>query len=162
MAGCDLCGKGGQLYQAMVEGTTMTVCESCKGHGEVVRRIPTAEEQKRERKQRRAGDQTPAGPARAYGNEEMLLLVRPDYAKRIKAGRERLGLKQEDIAKRLRMKESQYQAHETGTRKPDLETARVLEKALRIDLVEQHVEKHDGNAPARSSGPMTIADLMKK
>ena len=164
--GCDLCGRDGQLYQAKIEGTVMTVCDTCKEHGEIVKRIPTAQDLKHEARRERQREQvrTPGldvavrRPQASTG--EVLLLVRPDYGPVIKQARESLGLKQEELAKHLRIKESQLQKYETGGKKPDLETARLLEKALRITLVEQHVEE-GGSQKVEDRGPLTIADMLK-
>jgi len=159
--GCDLCGKEGVMFQVRIEGTVMTVCSSCKEYGEVIRRLPTQQETKREAK-RKPEERTPTTMGGAQGGpRETLLLVVPDYGARVKKARERLGLKQEELAKRLRIKESQLHTYESGMRKPDLETARQLERALRITLVEEHVEEGSSTA-ARASGPVTIADLLKK
>jgi len=72
-----------------------------------------------------------------------------------------MGLKQEDLAKKLRMKESQLHKYESGGKKPDIETARMLEGALKIKLIKQHVEEHGRQTTTSSSGPMTIADMIK-
>ena len=154
---CDLCGKDGVMFQVRIEGTVMTVCSSCARHGDIIRQIPSAKEKERKSK-------TEEKVAAAFGAmrsaQETMLLVVDDYAPRIKKARERLGLKQEDMAKSLKIKESQLQGYETGSHKPDLETARMLEKALRIKLVEEHVEEHAGTQ-ARRSGPFTLGDFVK-
>lgn len=164
--GCDLCGSGGDLYQARIEGTVMTVCASCKEHGEVIRKLPTAQELKAEAKRRQRepesapfDEEAPHRPAPATA--ETLLLVKEGYGPIIKRAREQLGLKQEDLAKRLRIKESQLHKYETGGKRPDLETARLLEKALRINLVEEHVEEHGRQARSAQSGPLTIGDMIR-
>ncbi len=158
LMGCDLCGKEGTLFQTRIEGTVMTVCASCAEYGEVVRRVPGALEKKREEKRK---GKEPEPQTQSFGRGETILLVKADYAKRIKAAREKLNLKQEDLAKRLRMKESQLHAYESGHHKPDLETARTLEKELKISLVEEHVEERQERRAA-SSGPLTIGDLLKR
>lgn len=176
--GCDLCGAEGQLYEARVEGTLMTVCESCKRHGEVVRRVPTAADLKAQSKAaRKAGARSRTGQlsslkyrgmdastgvdTRPMASGEVILLVKPSFGPDIKRAREARGLKQEELAQRLRIKESQLHKYETGVKKPDLETARLLEKALRISLVEQHVEEHQ-NIKAEEAGSLTISDMIKK
>ncbi len=169
--GCDLCGAEGQLYEAKVEGTVMTVCESCKQHGEVIRRVPTAADLKRSKARTRSGSAQSSYRGLGRGSEsadtpsspsgEVILLLKPGFGPGIKRAREALGLKQEQLAQRLRIKESQLHKYETEMKTPDLETARLLEKALRISLVEQHVEEHRA-VKTEHAGPMTIADLMKK
>lgn len=159
---CDLCGKEGQLYQAKVEGSVMTLCEQCKAYGEVIRRIPGAKEKEAIAKQQATRQEERASYSSLAPKGEVLLLVRPDYGKVIKAARERTGIKQEDMAKRLKIKESQLHKYESGTHMPDLETARTLERELRIKLVQEHVESGDAPAAGRASGPLTLGDFIKK
>ncbi len=156
--GCDLCGADGPLFETRIEGTVMTVCQRCSTYGEVIRRVPEASSSKKESKEQ-AWKETPKS-ARAGG--ERLLLVTDDYGPRIKQARERLGLKQEELARRLRMKESQLHKYETGSKKPDLETARLLEKALKITLVESYEEQAVPTRKESASGPLTIGDLLKR
>ncbi len=147
----------------------MTVCKSCASYGEVVRPVRSGERREKsggkqsgeERSGRLAPPSSRAPPLAASG--ERLLIITEGFAGRIKEARERLGLKQEELAKRLRLKESQLHKYETGSQTPDLETARSLERALRITLVEEH---EDGGfaAPGEggAGGPLTIGDLLKK
>lgn len=139
----------------------MNVCSACKEYGQVIKRLPTVKEKKygRSSKERAQGSGTPSSDSQ---QNETLLLVSPEYSKRIKSARERMGLKQEVLAKRLKIKESMLQIYEGGHRKPNLETARLLEKALHITLVEEHIEKHKSTSVKVDSGPLTIADILKK
>jgi putative transcription factor len=160
--GCDLCGANGQLYRAKVEGTTLTVCDTCKEHGEHVERLPNQTELKQQAKQQRyrSAAHQPENHVHAPSGE-VILIVKEGFGSAIKHAREQLGLKQEQLAQRLRIKESQLTKYETGAKKPDLETARLLEKSLRITLVEQHVEQGK-SVKTESSGPLTIGDMLKK
>ncbi len=63
-------------------------------------------------------------------------LVVSDFAQRIRAARQRTGLKQEQLAKKLNEKVSIISALETGRRFPDLKLARKLERFFGIKLVE--------------------------
>lgn len=150
--GCDLCGREGQLYEIRIEGTIMTVCDRCKEHGEVIKRIPTFQEEKKAQREPVRREPT---------HNEILLLVRNDYGPVIKRAREQRGKKQEELAKQLRIKESQLHKYESGTKKPDLETARMLERALGVKLVEEHLEEGGVSGPT-NAGPMTIADLLRQ
>lgn len=160
---CDLCGKQGQLYQARVEGSMMTVCDACKAYAsDVIRRIPSAKESAAVTKQATKLNEERAAYSSLAPKGEVLLLVRPDYGKVIKAAREKTGLTQEDMAKRLKVKESQLHKFESGTHMPDLETARVLERILKVTLVREHVESGDATPSARRAGGFTLADFVKK
>jgi len=39
MALCELCGKEGNLFLAIVEGSQLQVCNQCSGYGKVIKRI---------------------------------------------------------------------------------------------------------------------------
>ena len=151
-----MCGRDGQLYKVRVESTVMTVCEHCKGYGQLIERMPNAREVKVEQKHEKEDSLRRGQPV---SKEETMLLVRSDYGAVLKAAREKTGLLQEEMAKKLNIKESQYHAYESGLHMPDLETARKLEKHLKIILVQEHVEKHEG-ARARMNGPVTIGDMI--
>ena len=166
--GCDLCGAEGQLFRAKIEGTILTVCTTCKEHGEVMERIPSAAELKqqakyaaRKKSHSQSFDATLNAPRHSAPSGEVILLVKPGFGVEIKQARENMNLKQEQLAQKLGIKESQLHKYETGAKKPDLETARFLEKALRINLVEQHVEERQ-HIQKTESGPLTIADMIKK
>jgi len=156
--GCDLCGADGPLFETKIEGTVMTVCTQCKAYGEVIRRLPDerghGRREERPKKRENIILRAPGG--------ERLLLVTEEYGSRIKQARERLGLKQEELAQRLRMKESQLQKYESGSQRPDLETARLLEKTLKITLVESYEEQATPTRKGAASGPLTIGDLLKR
>lgn len=157
--GCDLCGKEGQLYDVKIEGTSMTVCDGCKGYGEVVRRVPTATDiKKKSKRQKREEDRQPHSTSK----DEVLLLVKKSFSQLIREAREKRGLKQEELAQRLGMKESQLHKYESGGKRPDLETARMLERALGITLIEEHIEEHGRQTSSGHAGAMTIADMIKK
>ena len=140
----------------------MTVCDSCKGYGEIIKRVPSAKELEtrakgKEKEREEFGKNRLSAP-----KGEVLLLVRPDYAKVIKGAREQLGLNQEDLAKRLRIRESQLHKYETGSHAPDIETARIFEKELKIRLILEYNEEVPRTGSHRTGDPLTIADFMKK
>lgn len=141
--GCDLCGADATLREVRIEGTIMNACARCGAHGEPVPQPPRARMVRREL------------PTRT----ERLLIVRDDFGQEIKRARERRGLKQEDLARELRIKASQLHKYESGAHRPDIETARLLERQLKIRLVEEHVE--EGGSSTTAAAPMTIGDLLR-
>ncbi len=145
--GCDLCGRDAPLTRVRIEGTVMMVCPSCKTHGEVI-----AEPVRRVVRQPR-----PSAP-----RAEPLEFVRDSCGQLIKRARERRGLKQEELARRLRLKTSQLHAFESGSHKPDLKTARLLERELGITLVQAYVEDETTTPPPASGAPLTLGDLIAR
>lgn len=151
--GCDMCGANGSLFLTKVEGTEMQLCSNCKQYGEVIRRIPTTLELKKAVK-KKDSFMKPAEEG------EVIQLVVKDYGRRIKNARESKNLKQEELAKKLAIKEAQLHKYENGSLHLDLDTAKIFENALGIILVEEHKEKK-GAYKTTESGPMTIGDMIK-
>jgi len=150
-----MCGADKKLYITMVEETEMQLCDACKIYGTVKRSIPTIKEQKFIDKRQKSYEQkkqvvrdTVAGIVQGYG-------------RRIKNAREKLNKKQEKFAQAMGLKASQLHAFESEHREPTIDTAKKLERALGITLVEQYVEEHKETTKAHD-GPLTIADLLKK
>ena len=155
MATCEMCGNETSLVKARIEGAVLDVCEECARFGEIIARprmvdlTPTPKHQQ--------ATQTPK-------RREIIEQIMPDYAAKIKAARERLGLTQEEFSKKLNERWSLMQKMESGEMKPSIEQARRLEKALRIQLVEQFGE--DGEIPLgdarRKDDSFTLGDFIKK
>lgn len=139
--GCDMCSSENDSHLVKVEGTLMKVCGSCKQYGEEIRERPKTRPIRRK--------------------EQPLILVMEDYATRIKKAREQRDMTQEQLAKQLRIKESQLHKFESDIHKPDLATARLLETQLRITLTEE-AEETSTTVTSTKSGPMTIGDLLKQ
>jgi putative transcription factor len=150
---CEMCSSKSAVLRADVEGAKLSVCEQCSRFGKVLSRVQAPITAK-------AKKQEAAKPAFVKSTESVQL-IRSDYSKIIKQAREKLGLTQEDFAKRLTERESMLHKIESGHLKPDLALARKLEKALRISLVEQ-VEVEVGGGEKKNKGEgLTLGDLIK-
>jgi putative transcription factor len=153
---CDLCGSSKlPFYTAKVEGVSMTVCERCKTHASDARLKSV--EAPRPVKKNALEAPANAAPQR----KEIMQLIRPDYAARIKRAREKLGIKQEDFAKIIAEKDSMLHNLESGKHEPSLDLARKLEHHLHISLVMQY-EENGAPINAKHDGPLTIGDLIKR
>ncbi len=148
---CDLCGsEEEELFRAIVEGTELNVCENCAKYGKVIEKKPVkAIEEKKEYAKRSAEPE-----------KEIIQVIVPDFAKRVKNKRESLGLKQKDFAKKISEKESLVHNIETGSFKPSIGLAKKLEKFLKIKLIEEYEEEHKKGYKADADG-FTIGDLVK-
>ena len=142
---CEMCGKDVKLIRASIEGTEMNVCEQCASFGE---RVAVAAKPK-------------AIPVRKPKvQQERQEIVVDDCAALVKAAREKRGLKQEELAKRIQEKESVIQNVETGKFTPSIALARKLESYLNITLVEDYVETI--KVPKASGGEgLTLGDMIK-
>ncbi len=76
--------------------------------------------------------------------------------------REKQNLKQEVLAKRLAVKTSELHTWESQHRKPRVEMALKLEKALKIILIEQQELKPIGSPSAKAGAGLTIGDMLRR
>ena len=152
---CDLCGAEGQMYKAEIEGTVMTVCEACSKFGKVTHRYKTHQEIKKEIKQKKIEAIRPK-----VIEKETIFIITEDYAQKVKQAREKMGLKQKEVAQRIGEKESLIHNIESGKFEPSIKTARKLEKFFKITLVEEHEEERTGKYSSGGEG-MTLGDMIK-
>lgn len=153
MAQCDLCGKETELVQAEIEGTEMSVCRACAQHG-------TIKDPAIPKKAKSIKKSLHKKPAHEPALETVESIV-PDYGQKIRKAREKLGLNQEDFAKKINEKESLLHKMETGSFEPSLPSAKKLEKILGIKLIERVEEKETASQKTSSEG-FTIGDLIRK
>ena len=150
MANCELCGNKPARFDTEIEGTRMNVCEDCARFGKVkgssnVKII--IEDRKRPE------------------IKELTYIFLPDFGNTVKQARERLGLKQDEMAKKLNERESLLHQIESGHFTPNIDLARKLERMFHIKIFE---EVKDGdmnpsdNKTAKSSGEATLGDFIKK
>jgi len=147
---CDLCGAETEnIFRTIIEGTELNVCKNCAKYGKVIeKKVPVKEQPRKERAK-------PAEP-----EKEVIQVIVPDFAQRIKNKRESLGLKQEELAKKISEKESLIHNLETGTFEPSISLATKIEKFLKIKLIEEYEEEHKKGSKTESDG-FTIGDLVK-
>ncbi len=145
---CELCGKSTQLIRAMVEGTELEVCRPCGSFGKML--VPG-----------RSHSIPVKKPIPAPELEEPTEKIVPNFAELVQKARERLGLKQEDLAKAINEKESILHKIETSTFVPPPGLARKLEKALNIVLIVPAKEEAVAQEQRRD-GQVTIGDMIKR
>jgi uncharacterized protein (TIGR00270 family) len=150
-----MCGANKKLYVTMVEGTEMQLCDACKVYGEVKRSIPTTKEQKFIKKRQKTYEH------KKQVTRDTVEVITENYGVRIKNAREQRKIKQEKFAQQMGLKASQLHSFESGHREPSLDTARKLERALSITLIEHYTEEHKETTKTYD-GPVTIGDLLKK
>ena len=151
---CDMCGKDDELYKAMIEGVELTVCEKCARFGKILRKIKTEQEKPKQKN-------TTQKLVLVKEEKEMIETVVEDYADRIKRKREKIGLKQEELAQKISEKESIILKIENGKMVPPIKLARKLEKFLEIKLVEEEEDESNPDVPKGTGGELTIGDMIK-
>jgi len=139
-----MCGKAGPLFTAMIEGTQLKVCESCGKFGRIVAR-PVIFQKKS------VSQKTP----------DLVEELVEDFSKIIREAREHQGLTQKDFALKLNEKESVVQKWESGAMSPSVDTAKKLEKLLKVKLVIKEAPE-TAVLEKKASGPLTIGDLLIK
>ncbi len=144
---CDMCGKEAELFKTEIEGTMLNVCETCAKFGTIIEKVKKPVE-------------TELKPTTKTIEEEIIDVVVDDFAQKIKNRRERLKLKQEELAKKLNIKESLLHHIESGKFMPSIELAEKIEKFLKIRLIEQYMEQGGRRAPSKPE-EVTIGDLIK-
>ncbi|MGV8151309.1 MAG: helix-turn-helix domain-containing protein [Candidatus Woesearchaeota archaeon] len=118
---CELCGQKQAVYDADIEGTSMKVCADCSRFGSNKRganvRVVV--------KQKRFEEQSP----------EYVFVE--GYGRLVKNAREKIGLKQDEMAKRLNERESLLHQIESEHLKPSVALAKKLERELKIKIIEE-------------------------
>jgi putative transcription factor len=155
---CEMCGTvvDSGMFKTKIEGSVINVCGKCSRYGTVVAQVKAAPIVSRETKNRNEKK----AAAIVEKEEEIVLVIVADYAAKIRAGREKLGLKQEDLAKKLSEHDSLLKKIENGTMEPSLKLAEKLEKFFNIKLIEEHKEEGRQAIMGKASG-ITIGDLAR-
>ncbi len=141
---CDMCGKEGEMFRAMVEGAEVIVCQKCSKYGRVKERIRPQQAERKEK---------------APEKKEKNIAIVSEYSRLIKQKRESLGLSQKDFAQKLSEKESLIHKIETGHIEPSMDLARKLEKLLKIKLIEE--SDNEVPVPKAKSAELTLGDFVK-
>lgn len=155
MPNCDMCGSSERLFNAIIEGARLTVCEQCGKLGKILQPVRVAQPAK-----------TKAGSVRrAETPVKMITVIVGDYAKRIRSAREKSGLSQQEFAAKLNERESVVQHLENGKSKPSVDVARKLERILSISLIEntpsEEADEDDEPPKNQGSSTLTLGDIIK-
>jgi len=152
MPSCDMCGKKAELYKAEIEGTEMNVCSECGKFGKIIKKLQEPKPEPKKKKESFIIKHT--------SDKEIIQVIVPNYSKKIKQRREELGLKQEELAKKISEKLSLVHHIESGEFEPNINLARKLEKFLKIKLVKQQEVSKDIHFKI-SPDQLTVGDFIK-
>jgi len=149
-----MCGKKTEdLFEAIVEGSMLSVCKNCSKHGNVIRVLQAPKEISAEFKRERVSSEDPVE------------VIVEDYTGVIKKAREKMKLTQEQLAKDVGERESVIHQTESGKMKPNFSLAKKLNVYLKINLIEK-AEKIDVKKDKKDidfeDKTLTIGDLLKK
>lgn len=140
---CDMCGKKGRLYKAVIEDAHLIVCHDCTKFGKVIEEINATKMYPKKKE------------------DSVAHIVVEDYSAQIKNKREKLGLTQDEFAKKLNEKTSIIHQLESGHMKPSAQLANKLLKTFGLKLVEEYKETHE-TLESGEAGSFTLGDFIKK
>lgn len=142
-----MCGRESEkVIDAIVEGTMLNVCEPCSKFGRVIA-IKKPDIEKIEPQ------------PRVKTTIEIIESIIDDYSEKVKNAREKLNMKQIDLARQIAEKESTIHSIEIGKLKPTLKLARKLEQFLRINIIEKETEAAKKTLDFQDKN-LTIGDLI--
>ena len=149
MPRCDMCGKESEIFLTNIEGTELNVCNGCSKFGKVIRKVSVQPVTQRETRQKQS-----------FQEEETATIIKEGFGNLIKNAREKLGLKQEDFAKKINEKTSLIHGLESEHHEPSIRAAEKIEKLININLVEE-IKLEKTNLEHKDSGALTIGDMIK-
>ncbi len=155
---CEICGKyilEGKRIK--VEGSTIVVCDNCTGYGEFVKK----EEPYKRRKVSSTSQQSKTKketPKEEFEIEEEEVLVE-NFEQVVRREREKKGMKQDDLGKRINEPASLIHRLESGKFKPSPELIKKIERALGIKLMITQ-EKVDFQLSRKKGEEVTLGDLV--
>lgn len=160
MTSCDMCGKKIEKgIKAKIEGTEMSVCSDCSKYGEII------------------GGNTHNNfnnSNKSFNNTFKKKVIRDEieedivsgYGLIVKNAREKMNLKQDELAKKINEKISLIHQIESEHLKPRLVTAKKLEKFFGIKLIHTisntNYSIQNKNEEEREGEELTFGDLIKK
>ncbi|BBL45448.1 transcriptional regulator XRE family protein [Nanobdella aerobiophila] len=143
MKTCELCGKNTErLYRVLIENSILKVCIDCKRYGKEVDENNNLVNNKNTKVM-----------------EIVSEVIDEDYNKLLIKYREENNLKQEDMARKLNMKESLYKAIENKKIMPDINTAKKIEKELNIKIIKKEVLT-ENNRDRKNHDYVTVGDII--
>jgi putative transcription factor len=157
---CDICGREiqGPAFRVKVEGAKMLVCSRCQRLGKPYQEEPSARPTPplRVTVAPRAPHRKAPEVLREMGEVE----VAEDFAERIRKQRMKMGLSQEELAKRVKEKLSLIQKIEIGKIAPDTKLCKELEHELRIKLL---VAPKEVPSVPKTAAPteVTLGDIIR-
>jgi len=153
---CEICGKDlkGSGFKIIVEGTELTVCQSCKQFGS--EKVSTASQ---------AGAKRVVIRKKKVSTEiEFKDELVENYSQIIRREREKRGWSQEQLAKKIQEKESLIRKIENAEITPDPEVVAKLEKLFGVKLKESVpvVKLEKKSSPTPTLGDIVVVKKKEK
>jgi putative transcription factor len=158
---CEVCGHKihSEPITAVIEGARLTVCIECSKHGKILHQEEIALP-----KQALKKSQTPIVLVQKkpiVANVQITQEITEEYANKIRAAREKLGLTHEELGKKINEKASVLRNLEAGKMAPNNQLASKLEHMLKIKLLVPISEEKVNAIPKSSNQEMTLGDIIE-
>jgi putative transcription factor len=128
---CEICGSEVKhLTTVVVDRATLDVCDRCARFGKPVQKRKKAERPEPSRRRTTGSRKSRPGIV----NE---MEVVDGYGSKIRSARERKGLTQEELGKKVSEKSSTIHRLESESLAPSISLAKKLERYLKIELLEE-------------------------
>lgn len=145
MSSCDLCGKDFELFKTRIEGSLVDACERCSKFGKILWKLDEIK---------------PKIKSKKIEDEDTERIIE-DYNEIIRKEREKIGLKQDELARKLNEKESLINKIENKEIMPSLKVARKIEKFFGVKLVE-NVSNNEIEIKKSEVKSFTLGDVIKQ
>ncbi len=142
-----MCGVESRLLKTKIEGAFLNVCSKCAISGEIIQESKKTVTINKKN-------------FAVIERKEIIQIIDKNYSSIIKNKREKMNLKQKELAQKIAEKESVLHNLESGNSEPNIKLARKLEKFLGIVLVQEFEDKFKSDKQD-FSGEVTIGDLIK-
>ena len=157
---CELCGRDSSACKRVrIEGSVVVACNSCASLGEVVGPAVVPVRKPASQKKVAAPQRVDPKPKERDFKVDVEFDLVEDFGKKIKAARERLNLKQEELGMLVNEPASFIHHIEQGRAEPSLEVARKLQGKLGVRLLAPHVEE-DVELKSPDSKELTLGDVV--
>jgi len=158
---CEICEKGiDKGKRIKLEGSIVVACEQCSRYGEIVAEAeppkpkPRVVEKRTEVEERVNIEERPEFVL--YIQEELV----EGYPELIKNKRESLGMKQEELAKKINEPSSLVHRVESGRFEPNPKIAKKIQSVLGIKLMEKTGSEELGAMTSKVPDELTLGDLV--
>ena len=153
---CEMCGKEASLRKTKVEGAVLKLCKECQQTGKVM-----GSSGKSSSSSGKSSGGRKSRKKRRKPREQQKHLVR-DFDDRVKQTRESKDITIEDLADKMKVKESVVHRIESGKLKPDEKLSKKIKKFLGIDLYRQESElDYESETTSKKTSKNTIGDIAK-
>lgn len=150
---CDICGRTPIRAQILIEGAKLLACASCMKSGKILHMFRDVE----------PGAPLRPAPRKLPENAATEEEIVENWGEIIRKARQKRSITIEELASRISERVNYMHAIESGRIMPTLETAKKIEKELKITLVEK--PEVGGSSDMSKKGSFkepTLEDMLEK